>query len=418
MTNASDLTRPGTARAAFDDAAQPRPAVALTVLAASFTGVALGYSSSYFYSSGLFILPIAQDLGLSRGAATLGPLVCWLTAAAILPFYGRLMDRAGAIPIAVLSLLGLASAYVLLAAAAQNLLSYLLCSAAVAILGAGSTALPYSRLVFVTFTQRRGMALGAMLTGIGTGAVIVPLGVVPMIQSLGWRSTYLAMAAALVAGAAILAGLLASARGTILAREQAERQGLAGRTAAREIWRSRSFLLLGTAFFAMPLCVISIVVHFVPMLTDAGLSLPEAARLASTLGFASICGRLLTGFLLDKVATERLALALLALALCGIVLLLVAMPSMALLAALILGLVLGAEMDLLAFFAARFFPADAYGAAYSGLFSVFLVGGAVGPGAAGFLFDASGSYALPLQLGGLALAISAAAILALARGTR
>ncbi|CEJ13102.1 putative 3-hydroxyphenylpropionic transporter MhpT [bacterium YEK0313] len=418
MTNASDLTRPATARATLDDAVQPRPAVALTVLAASFVGVALGYSSSYFYSSGLFILPIAQDLGLSRGAATLGPLVCWLTAAAILPFYGRLMDQVGAIPIAILSLVGLACAYVLLAAAAQNLATYLLCSTAVAILGAGSTALPYSRLVFVTFTQRRGMALGAMLTGIGTGAVIVPLGVVPMIQSVGWRSTYLAMAAILVAGAAILAGLLASARGTILAREQAERQGLAGRTAAGEIWRSRNFLLLGTAFFAMPLCVISIVVHFVPMLTDAGLSLPKAAGLASTLGFASICGRLLTGFLLDKVATERLALTLLALALVGIVLLLVAMPSMALPAALILGLVLGAEMDLLAFFAARFFPADAYGAAYSGLFSVFLVGGAIGPGAAGFLFDASGSYALPLQLGGLALAVSAAAILALARGNR
>ena len=168
----------------------------------------------------------------------------------------------------------------------------------------------------------------------------------------------------------------------------------------------------------MPLCVISIVVHFVPMLTDAGLSLPKAAGLASTLGFASICGRLLTSFLLDKVATERLALALLALALVGIVLLLVALPSAALPAALILGLVLGAEMDLLAFFAARFFPADAYGAAYSGLFSVFLVGGAIGPGAAGFLFDATGSYALPLQLGGLALGLSAAAILALGRGKR
>ena len=418
MTNASDLTRPATAQAAPGDAAQPRPAVALTVLAASFIGVALGYSSSYFYSSGLFILPIAQELGLSRGTATLGPLVCWLTAAAILPFYGKLLDRVGAIPIAVLSLVGLASAYVLLAAATQNLATYLLCSAAVAILGAGSTALPYSRLVFVTFTERRGMALGAVLTGIGTGAMLVPLGVVPMIQALGWRSTYLAMAALLVAGAAILAVLLASARGTILAREQAGRSGLAGRTAAGEIWRSRNFLLLGFAFFAMPLCVISIVVHFVPMLTDAGLSLPKAAGLASTLGFASICGRLLTGFLLDKVATERLALALLALALVGIVLLLVALPSAALPAALILGLVLGAEMDLLAFFAARFFPADAYGAAYSGLFSVFLVGGAIGPGAAGFLFDATGSYALPLQLGGLALGLSAAAILALGRGKR
>ena len=418
MTNAPDLTNPAATRDAADDPAQSRPTTAATVLAASFLGVALGYSSSYFYSSGLFILPIAQELGLSRGAATLGPLVCWLSAAAILPFYGKLMDRVGAIPLAVLSLVGLASAYVLLAAAAHNLPSYLLCSAVVAILGAGSTALPYSRLVFVTFTQRRGMALGAMLTGIGTGAVLVPLGVVPMIQSLGWRSTYLAMAAILVAGAAILAVLLASARGPILARERAERTGLAGRTAAGEIWRSRSFLLLGLAFFAMPLCVISIVVHFVPMLTDAGMPLTTAAGLASTLGFASICGRLLTGFLLDKVATERLALALLALALVGIGLLLVAMPSMALPAALILGLVLGAEMDLLAFFAARFFPPDAYGAAYSGLFSVFLVGGAIGPGAAGFLFDATGSYALPLQLGGLALGLSAAAILLLTRGRR
>ncbi len=63
--------------------------------------------------------------------------------------------------------------------------------------------------------------------------------------------------------------------------------------------RSRSFWLIGAAFFLAALAINGCSVHFVPLLTDRGVAPAQAARVASIAGIALIVGRVGAGYLLD-----------------------------------------------------------------------------------------------------------------------
>ena len=386
------------------------------VLAGCFLGLAAGYSSTYFYSSGLFLLPVAETFGVSRGEASLGPLICTLAAAGMIPLFGRLLDRIGAVPIALLSLIGLAAGFTAMAGFANGFGSYLFCSFLIAVLGTGSTALPYSRLVVLTFARRRGMALGVMLTGTGVGAMTVPLVVIPAIRAYGWRATYGGMAVAVLAAAIVVAVLILPMAAKL---GGAARQRLAAadlpngrRPSPLAVWTSTRFLLIGGTFFCLATSIISVVFHFVPMLTDAGVPPGRAAAMAAAIGFSSIAGRLVIGFLLDWIAAEALTLMLLGVALAAVLMLASGDATLALPGGMMLGLVVGAEMDMLAFFTARFFGTEVYGTAYGGLFSLFLIGGAIGPSLTGYLYDFAHSYQVAL-LFSMALLAAAAVLMAM-----
>jgi len=124
-------------------------------LLASFVGVMIGLSSSYFFSVGMFLKPMAADLGLSRGAASLGPLLCSLCAAALSPFLGRIVDQLGPARLAVASCALLGVAYLAMGWLAHDLTSFLALSLVIAVCGAGSTSVTFSRLVVAQFDMRR-----------------------------------------------------------------------------------------------------------------------------------------------------------------------------------------------------------------------------------------------------------------------
>lgn len=389
------------------------------ILAGCFLGLAAGYSSTYFYSSGLFLLPVAKTFGISRGEASLGPLVCTLTAAAMLPLFGRLLDRIGPLPIALLSLVGLSIGFAAMAIFADGFGSYLVCSFLIAALGAGSTALPYSRLVVLMFVRRRGLALGVMLTGTGCGAMTVPLFVIPAVQTYGWRATYGGMAVVVLIAAAVVAALImpmvVKLGDAARDRQAARHPSIGPKASSVAVWTSRRFVLIGGTFFCLATGIISIVFHFVPMLMDAGVSPQRAAAMAAAIGLSSIAGRLIIGFLLDGIPAEALTLGLIGLAFAALLLLASGSPALALPGGMILGLVVGAEMDMLAFFTARFFPPESYGTAYGGLFSLFLIGGAVGPSLTGVLYDQSHSYRIALGFCALLLGAAGAMMTSLWR---
>jgi MFS family permease len=99
---------------------------------------------------------------------------------------------------------------------------------------------------------------------------------------------------------------------------------------------------------------------------------------------------------------------------------LLADPSLPVLAAgaALVGLSTGAEADMLAFFAARYFGLRRFGAIFGTLGLFFGLSVAVGGVSAGFLFDRAGDYRLMLMLGAAMAGISGLALLAsgLAKG--
>jgi MFS family permease len=146
-------------------------------------------------------------------------------------------------------------------------------------------------------------------------------------------------------------------------------------------------LLLASALFSFT--AIGAVVHFVPILTDRGAAPLEAAGIASLVGIFSIVGRLGTGVLLDRFPGHLIGAAAFLLPIIASVLLLLdgANPLSQVIAAAVLWLTVGSEVNVITYLAARHFGLKNFGALYGALLMAFSLGTACGPLAAGAVFD-------------------------------
>jgi cyanate permease len=165
----------------------------------------------------------------------------------------------------------------------------------------------------------------------------------------------------------------------------------------RETWQTWTFWLMVSAFFFVSVSFHGCIIHLVPMLTDRGLSAQEAALGASLLGGGILLGRVATGYLLDCFFASLVAVCFFGATTLGVTLLWSgADGNLAYLAAVLVGLGQGAELDLMPYLVSRYFGLCAFGEIYGYAFAVFALGGVVGPLLMGMGFDATGSYQLIL----------------------
>jgi len=120
--------------------------------------------------------------------------------------------------------------------------------------------------------------------------------------------------------------------------------------ASRVVW------ILIAVVFGSTLALTGVVVHLSALLTDRGLPASRAAIVLSVLGGASLAGRLVTGWCLNRFAAPRVACALLALAAFGTFSLIgVTSFSAAAVAAALIGLGTGGEFDVVPLLLSRHF---------------------------------------------------------------
>ncbi len=144
------------------------------------------------------------------------------------------------------------------------------------------------------------------------------------------------------------------------------------------------------------------------MLIDRGMAAERAALVASTLGATIIISRAVIGWLIDRYFAPTVATVCVILSAGGLALLATgATDYQAFLAAMLIGLSIGAEIDLLAYLATRYFGLQSFGLVYGLLFSAFLIGSAIGPVFYGAGFDTTGSYLTVLRICAAILVITA-----------
>jgi MFS family permease len=172
-------------------------------------------------------------------------------------------------------------------------------------------------------------------------------------------------------------------------------------------------LVVSAAFFA--LAILGLVVSFVPMLVDEGVTPLLAAGAASLIGVFSIVGRLTTGALLDRFPPYTIGAAafLLPIAGCGILFLEPLGISRFFAASALFGLALGAETDVIPFVATLRFGLKNIGAIQGALHASIALGSATGPIAASLVFDHFGNYSPFLAGISLSMLLSAALIFSL-----
>lgn len=380
------------------------------VLLVATLGCSVGVASLFFYSVGLFIAPLEASFGWSRTALSSGSVAASLSLAAFSPLAGSLIDRWGVRLISSLSLAALAAGFLALSAVPNSLAIYLAIVILTAILASGCSPLVFTRALVNRFDKARGTALGVAISGTGLGGLLAPQFLMPYIEQHGWRAGYVALSITVLLVLPIIAMFLSERSPKLVYRAATPLSGLT----FGEARRTPAFLIIGCLLAAGALGITGVTVHLMPMLLDRGLSTSEAARIVSLIGIAIIAGRLCSGFLVDRFHARFVGASLLISGAIGAVLLSIS-NQFASISAILVGLAMGAEGDLMGYLVSRYFGMRSYGTIFGWLYAAFLIGAAGGPLLAGYLFDSTGNYIVALLISAGAMASAAVACLFLKR---
>jgi MFS family permease len=158
--------------------------------------------------------------------------------------------------------------------------------------------------------------------------------------------------------------------------------------------RDRRFWLIWLSIMFIALAFGGAFVNMVPILADRGISASGGATVMTLFGIGVLTGRVITGLLLDRFWAGFVGFPLLCLPAISSALLLdnsIVIP-MAALAGYLLGFAAGAESDLVAYLAGRYFGMAHYGKIYGMLYMPFGIFSAISPLLYAYVRDTMGSY--------------------------
>ena len=389
-----------------------RPSARRWLVVAALFVVTYGISTP-LAAYGVFLPVLAETFGWSRGALAtalsinllIGGLAGWII--------GMLADRHGPRVILVVTVAMAGVAFALVAAVDALWQLYLFVGVLGGI-GMSSFYLLAAATVTHWFDERRGLALALVLVGFNLGYITAGPLAAWLIATVGWRPAY-----ALLGSGCGLITLVAAL--TVRVPRPAERPHLRRAPAAagatpdgfapgmtmRDALADPRQWYLNVSWFLMGGLALMISVHVVPFARDQGISLAAAALSLTAYGVGAVSGRLTAGIVSDRVGaltTIRIGYTLQVLALAA---LWWVTSREALLASLaIFGAGFAAADTMITKVIPDVFGMRAIGAIMGVLTLGWRTGAAVGPAAAGFLHDATGSYAIPFGAAPIAVVVS------------
>lgn len=370
--------------------------------------VALMFSNGpvLLFTFGVFLKPISEQYGWARGTMSLGVTIGLILGGLATPLYGMLIDRWSIQRVTLIIITLFALSFAAIALVPPYVSAFIAFYAVTGLIAGGHAPLPYAKAISGWFEESRGLALGIAMAGVGVGIAIVPQLTQALTPIAGWRGAYASMGA--------ITWLIAFPAVLLFVRDPAiKRAGPAPSNFATQAdddapFLRREFWIITIAVFLVVMAVNGVVTHLVALLSDRGVASAIATKMLAAVGVATIAGRLLSGYLLDRIFAPYLAAVVFLIPLAGIVVLFAGVSSMPLyfLAAVCLGLGLGAEVDIIGFLVGRYFGLRRYGEIYGYIFAVFAIGSGVGPFLMGLSYDKTGSYQTALILFGVSLLIA------------
>ena len=365
------------------------------VLGPVFLATALSTGSAG-YAFGLFIGPLEEDFGWSRTQIS-ASLSLMAVGSLTAPVIGRLMDRHGARPVMVISLSLMAASYLL-----RPLMTELWHWYALGLLQfvsvSGASQLPAGRLVGIWFQRARGRAMGLTMMGNNFGGLTIPPLMALILATATWQHAYVTIGILMLA----VTGLaLIAVREPVIgggSRQGADRRGggngvvLSGWT-VRQALHSKAFYAIATALLLGTFNYSVVLPHVFAHLNNEGLSVTTASLALSVLAIFGMLGKLLFGYLAERV-TARYAL-MVAFAGQALWLMVLLNPSPLLVAwtsVSLYGLCMGAFGALSALIVQETFGLRHFGSIMGFVSLAAVMSYATGPLLAGISFDLTGSY--------------------------
>ena len=379
------------------------------IVLAGFITCAL-YSGFGFYAFSALNKTIGDDFGWTRSEVTVAFLTYSIAIAVASVGAGRLIDRRGPRQVLLIGAVIMALTLLLLTwtSALWNFYLLHLClGIGAALMGTVAVSINISNW----FQRLRGTMQGIAFTGIGLGGLaIAPLLGNCLVPNLGWRSAYLIMAVLL---AVIMIPLI-----LIVVKDHPRQKGTQPYGAEtmefpddnsikeeesglslKEAMVTASFWLavLTAAIYGMSMT--AAMQNQVSILTEQHFTASEAVAALGGIGLFSAVGKLLFGYLCDRIDPKYVV---------AISYALVATSLLAMIQAttlthvwvyvVLMGLGLGGWAPNMAMLTSKYFGLKHFGSILGVFYLFFLGGEAFGPLIAGSVFDQTGSYRLILMV--------------------
>jgi MFS family permease len=270
-----------------------------------------------FYSYGVFFKTLATEFGGSRLGVATGLVIMNVVVAAISPYLGRMVDHRSIRKIMCGGACLMAAGFLAAARVEALWQLYLLMGTLLAVGAAMLGELTGSALITNWFSERRGIALGVSGMGISlSGLAMAPVATL-LIAAIGWRGTFL------VYGVVTLTTVVPAVWFTVVNRPEdmgllpdgaqvstkpPAAAGLSPIAAAAPLdWSVRGTLrelnfwvialVVGLNFCANG----AVLTHIIPYATDIGVDPLKAAWVLSTMAGFGVLGKLLFGWIADRV---------------------------------------------------------------------------------------------------------------------
>ena len=370
---------------------------------------------------GVFLRPVADDLGWQVWQFTLGYSLSVVGGAVSGIFAGQVLDRRGPRP---LLLLGTAVSVVCFAGLGlqSNLWIYLALYTVSGLIGWNLfSSFVVSTTVSKWFVARRGWALAIGSVGVSFAGIVVPLTATWLVDTWDWRVGYFVIAVFILLAMTPVAfimrrtpedhGLLPDGARSPSSASASPESGQSAVAEPRsltrdEAWRTGGFWLLIIGFCLNYMALSAVLAHAIPFATDAGFSRVVAASALGVNGIGNLASKLLWGYGLQRFDARRLVAFAYSVSSAGVALLIYAgaTGNAALLfpALFLWGFGFGGTIPVSEFLWARYFGRRHLGAIRGIANPIAILGTGLGPVLLGAWFDLTGDYAL-----GFAAAIGA-----------
>ncbi|RJP68500.1 MAG: MFS transporter [Candidatus Abyssobacteria bacterium SURF_17] len=376
------------------------------VVAAGFLCMTIAAGIGW-YVFPVYLTSIETDLGWTRTQMSLAVTVWALVGGAASPLVGMWIDKYGARKVMLLGTLCQIVATVLLArmTALWHLYAIFILAA---LANTANTSIPVTTVISQWFEDNRGTAMGVALLGMGLGGFLAPVLADAFLARYGWRPAYLIFSLLLVFLLVPIAlwirpkpalpetgadqSMRTETKGSDKTNPAAERFVYRSMSVA-ESARTRSFWTLGVGDFLISIVFTSVIVHMVAFTTDAGFSQSSAATSYGTFLAVNSLGILVFGAAADKMHIRWIMVFCYG-APALTMLFLFRLDSLWLLYAfaLLFGVTGGGRSALWPLALGRCFGVAQLGSILGWLNIPFMIGNAVGPYLAGYIYDKAQSY--------------------------
>jgi OFA family oxalate/formate antiporter-like MFS transporter len=349
------------------------------------------------WTFGVFLKPMAQDLGWSRAQVSSGYTAFLLGYVISVITTGRLADKYSPRPILLVSAILTGLGFSL--CSQVHTVNHLRMLLFIGGLGGGANwSVPTATVQRWFFARSRaGLALGIAISGVGVGALIFALLADYLVSGRGWRDAYLTVGIIFFGIMAASSFVVKKAPGQTHAlpngSHEAPNQPQVRRRERRQNLMSFPFAGITICHCIVVVAFQTIAAHLVPYATDIGIPSTASAAAMGLMGGSSIPGRIIAGHLSERIPWQRiLAFSHVGMGLFMLLLLFLQGPWMLYCFVLFYGLCHGSRVSAYLGILGDFFGMGSLGELIGITMAAGMFTGAFAPYLAGFLFDLTQSY--------------------------